>query len=253
MINLVMNARDAMPDGGRIVIETANATLDDADAQRIEDAWPGPHVVIRVTDSGVGMTPEVAAKAFEPFFTTKDVGSSGLGLSQVYGFVRGTGGHVTIDSAPGRGTTVALYLPRCDDALVATSPALIPLRHAQGTETVLVVEDDEEVLAAALEGLQDLGYRVLPATNATQAIDILRGDLPVEILFSDIVMPGGMNGVQLAVEARRLRPSIKVLLTSGYADSVLRQADGLPGDLQVLGKPYRRAELASKLRLVVGD
>jgi CheY-like chemotaxis protein len=118
---------------------------------------------------------------------------------------------------------------------------------------VLVVEDDEEVLSAALEGLQDLGYRVVPATNAAQALDILRGDTPVEILFSDIVMPGGMNGVQLAVEARRLRPSIKVLLTSGYADTVLRQADGLPGDLQVLGKPYRRAELASKLRLVVGE
>ncbi|MBV8166791.1 MAG: MASE4 domain-containing protein, partial [Alphaproteobacteria bacterium] len=207
MINLVMNARDAMPDGGRIVIDTANATLDDAEAQRIPDAWPGPHVVIRVTDSGVGMSPEVAAKAFEPFFTTKDVGSSGLGLSQVYGFVRGAGGHVTIDSVPGRGTTVALYLPRCDD-VAAPAPGVIPLRAARGTETVLVVEDDEEVLAAALEGLQDLGYRVVPATNAAQALDILRGEMRVEILFSDIVMPGGMNGVQLAVEARRLRPGL---------------------------------------------
>jgi signal transduction histidine kinase len=248
LLNLVVNARDALPNSGAIVIRTANATLSEADAALRPDAAPGPHVAISVSDTGIGMTREVVDRAFEPFFTTKDVGASGLGLSQVYGFVRGFGGHVAIDSAPGRGTTVTLYLPRAVAAAAqAPAPAAATRRAARGGETVLVVEDDAEVLAIVVEGLKELGYRTVSATNAAEALAMLRGDHPIDVMFSDVVMPGAMNGIELTREARRLRPDLKVLLTSGYTTLPAP----LPDDLPLLGKPYRRDELETKIRTAI--
>ena len=255
MLNLVINARDAMAGGGRITIETCNVTLDRQDAANNPELTAGPYVMIAVSDSGSGMTPEVLARAFDPFFTTKEVGKgSGLGLSQVYGFAKTAGGHVKIYSELGIGTTVKLYLPKSSDRPVVPEigTETASLRPASGHETILVVEDDDDVLVVASESLRELGYRVVAASNATQALDILRGDQPVDLLLSDVIMPGGMNGVQLTVEARRIRPELKVLLTSGYTAAALSLEHGLPDNLNVVEKPYRREELATKLRLVIG-
>jgi CheY-like chemotaxis protein len=191
---------------------------------------------------------------FEPFFTTKEVGKgSGLGLSQVYGFAKESGGHVKLYSELGIGTTVKLYLPRSSERVADTVRRdVVPLRSAAGSETILVVEDDEAVLATAVESLEDLGYQVLVAHNGREALEIVNGSARIDILFSDIVMPGGIDGAELAAEARRLRPSIKVLLTSGYTGAMLAGEHGLPADLPVLGKPYRRDELAAQLRVIVG-
>jgi CheY-like chemotaxis protein len=212
--------------------------------------------MIRVSDCGTGMTPEVLARAFDPFFTTNEVGKgSGLGLSQVYGFAKTAGGHVTIESELGVGTTVKLYLPKSSDRPIIAETGddeTTSLGPTSRRETILVVEDDEEVLMVAAENLRDLGYQVETAVNATQALDVLRGDHAVDLLFSDVIMPGGMNGVQLAVEARRIRPTLKVLLTSGYTAAALSREHGLPDNLNVVEKPYQREELAKKLRLVIG-
>ncbi len=252
VINLVVNARDAMSGIGRVIIETANVEIGAA----TEDLGPGRHVVISVSDTGTGMTPDVLAKAFDPFFTTKEVGrGSGLGLSQVYGFAKSIGGHVRIYSEVGVGTTVRLFVPRSatQPRVAKTMVADLPMRPAQGDEAILVVEDDADVLELAIEGLTGLGYEVLSAANAAQALDILRSDKPINLMFSDIIMPGGMNGVQLAVEARRIRPEMKVLLTSGYTAQALKLEHGLPDDLEVLGKPYRSEDLATKLRIVMEE
>ena len=211
--------------------------------------------MIRVSDCGTGMTPAVLARAFDPFFTTKEVGKgSGLGLSQVYGFAKTAGGHVTIESELGIGTTVKLYLPKSSDRpiIAETGDETTSLGPASYRETILIVEDDEEVLIVAAENLRELGYQVETAVNAAQALDVLKGDHSVDLLFSDVIMPGGMNGVQLAVEARRIRPTLKVLLTSGYTAAALSREHGLPDNLNVVEKPYQREELAKKLRLVIG-
>jgi len=255
MLNLVINARDAMAGGGRITIETSNVTLDRQEVANNPELTAGPYVMIAVSDSGSGMTPEVLARAFDPFFTTKEVGKgSGLGLSQVYGFAKTAGGHVKIYSELGVGTTVKLYLPKSSDrpAVPEIGPETASLRPASGHETILVVEDDEDVLVVASESLGELGYQVVTAGNAAHALEILRGDQPVDLLLSDVIMPGGMNGVQLTVEARRIRPELKVLLTSGYTAAALSLEHGLPDNLNVVEKPYRREELAKKLRLVIG-
>ena len=211
--------------------------------------------MITVSDSGTGMTPAVLARAFDPFFTTKEVGKgSGLGLSQVYGFTKTAGGHVTIESELGIGTTVKLYLPKASDRpiMLETGNEAVSLGPASSHETILVVEDDEDVLTVAAESLRGLGYQVETAVNAAQALDILRGDHSIDLLFSDVIMPGGMNGVQLTVEARRIRPELKVLLSSGYTAAALRREHGLPDNLNVVEKPYQREELAKKLRLLIG-
>ena len=255
ILNLVINSRDAMTGGGRITIETQNVTIDRQFAASNPEVIPGLYVMIAVSDSGTGMPPAVLARAFDPFFTTKEVGKgSGLGLSQVYGFAKSAGGHVTIESELGIGTTVKLYLPKASDRPImpetASEPAL--LGPASSHETILVVEDDEDVLMVAAESLRGLGYQVETAVNAAQALDILRGDNPVDLLFSDVIMPGGMNGVQLTVEARRIRPELKVLLSSGYTAAALSREHGLPDNLNIVEKPYQREELAKKLRLVIG-
>jgi signal transduction histidine kinase len=251
LLNLVLNARDAISGGGNIVIRTGNVVLA---AGTHPDLPPGDYVRISVRDTGSGMTKEIIARAIDPFFTTKEVGKgSGLGLSQVYGFVRAAAGALRIDSEAGEGTTVELYLPKSTERpLRPQTFDLVPIRPAQGDETILVVEDDPDVLNVAVSGLLDLGYEVKTATNADEAMDVLRREADIDVLFSDVVMPGGMNGAQLAIEARRIRPDLKVLLTSGYTAAALNEDHGLSERLEVLRKPYRREELANKLRLVIG-
>ena len=210
--------------------------------------------MIAVSDCGTGMTPAVLARAFEPFFTTKEAGKgSGLGLSQVYGFAKTAGGYVTIYSELGIGTTVKLYLPQSSSRAIVLEPAaeMPSLQSARGRETILLVEDDEEVLTVTAESLKELGYQVVTAVDAARALEILQGDLPIDLLFSDVIIPGGTNGAQLAVKARCVRPELKVLLTSGYTAAALSLEHGLPDNLNVVGKPYQRDELAVKLRLAI--
>ncbi len=259
VLNLIVNARDAVEDGAgpaRIEVTSRNAHLGTA-AVADRGVPPGPYVIVSVRDRGTGMTPETLQRVFEPFFTTKEVGKgTGLGLSQVYGFSRSAGGFVEIETELGVGTSVSLCLPRsADPATEEAGPkggGALPLRRASEGETVLLVEDDTQVLAMAIESLEELRYRVIVAHNAAEALEHLRSAERVDILFSDVVMPGGMNGSQLAVEAQRIRPGLKVLLTSGYvADLDDGQTIG-QGELPVLNKPYRRDELARSLRLVLG-
>ena len=254
VLNLVVNARDAMPDGGVITVSTRNVHRDTrATADR--GIAPGAYVMVTVTDTGTGIDAATLVRAFEPFFTTKEVGKgSGLGLSQVYGFARSAGGDVAIESEVGRGTSVRLYFPPSADVPaeeIAPAPGKVPLRAATSGETVLLVEDDEQVLDMAIESLEELRYTVIVAHNAREALEHVRGPTRIDIMFSDVVMPGGMNGAQLAVEARRLRPELKVLLTSGYVGEPLTSKP-IADDMDVLNKPYRRDELAQKLRVVLG-
>jgi signal transduction histidine kinase/CheY-like chemotaxis protein len=250
LVNLVLNARDASDGEGRIVIETRNTRFATG---VLPDVPPGDYVQVSVSDTGRGMTPDVVARAFEPFFTTKDVGKgSGLGLSQVHGFVGSAGGQLRIESAPDQGTTVSIYLPKSAERSARLEPVgLPPIRPATAHETVLVVEDDPDVLDIAVRGLQELGYEVKTASDAREALDILGETTGIDVLFSDVVMPGGMNGAQLAVAAQRIRPDLKVLLTSGYTPAALSSDHGLPERLEVLRKPYRREDLATTLQRVM--
>ncbi len=251
ILNLVVNARDAMPLGGKLAIATGNVVIDAAQARRSPDLAAGAYVMVRVTDTGIGMDPDVATHAFEPFFTTKEVGKgTGLGLSQVYGFIKQSGGHVVIDSTPGVGTTFRLYLPRCDAARpVSERDAEVPSVTPTGHETVLVVEDNAEVLELAVTTISDLGYRVLTAVDGPSALGIIRGGEPIDLLFSDVVMPGGMNGFELVSKARAIRIGLKALVTSGYAN-VHRPGSDRP-DVPLLQKPYRRGDLAQCIRMAL--
>jgi signal transduction histidine kinase len=259
VLNLIVNARDAMQDGpgeASIEVRSRNVRLGTA-AVADKGVPPGDYIMISVTDTGAGIAPEALGRVFEPFFTTKEVGKgTGLGLSQVYGFTRSAKGFVTIESEVGRGTSVQLYFPRSLDPASQDSgigqTGTIPLRRASDGETVLLVEDDEQVLGMAIESLEELRYKVIVARNAAEALEHLNGLERIDILFSDVIMPGGMNGSKLAEEAKRIRPGLKILLTSGYvADLSEGQVIG-HGDLPVLSKPYRRDELARSLRLVLG-
>jgi signal transduction histidine kinase len=254
ILNLIVNARDATPSNGQITIETRNASVAEASGHgNRKDLRPGDYALIAVRDTGVGMNPEIATKAIDPFFTTKEVGrGSGLGLSQVYGFAKSFDGSLTIDSEVGSGTTITIYLPKSSEPLaeVVKASRTMPVRRAsRAGDTVLVVEDEPRVLELAVQELKELGYCVLTASRAEQALEILRGDNQIDLLFSDIVMPGGMNGAQLAVEARRIRPDIKILLTSGYSSEALT-SHGIPSDVDLLQKPYRRDELVERMRVV---
>ncbi len=250
LLNLAVNARDAMPAGGRLIIETGWAHIDESHTAAFADAIPGSYVTLAVTDTGMGMTPEVRQRAFEPFYTTKGPGAgSGLGLSMVYGFVKQSGGHVQLYSEPGHGTTVRLYLPARDSAApAATPPAAAPVASAAFGETILVVEDDPRVRRVAVRRLKELGYGVIEADGGPAALRVLDRDEPLDLLFSDIVMAGGMTGVDLAQEARRRRPELKILLTSGYAEPAVSK-DGLSlSKAGWLSKPYSIDELQAKLR-----
>ncbi|MBV8169467.1 MAG: PAS domain S-box protein [Alphaproteobacteria bacterium] len=248
LLNLVVNARDAMPAGGTVTIATTAADLPPARVSATDDARGG-FIVVSVRDTGEGMTPEVLGRAFDPFFTTKEVGKgTGLGLSQVYGFVAQSGGHVELESAPGRGTTVTLYLPRSTAVAKAPAPARTAIEPAVKQTTVLLVEDDPEVQLAAREMLRVLGCTVLTAGDAHGALDIIKQGADVDVLFTDVVMPGGVNGIALAREARGLRPDLTVLLSSGYPRGVLAEEHGLRGQFTFIAKPYRATEVAETLK-----
>lgn len=254
VLNLIVNARDAMPRGGRIRVETRGIHRDRR-AAASRNLTAGPYVVVSVTDDGIGMDTETISRAFEPFFTTKEVGKgSGLGLAQVYGFARSAGGEVLIESQAGSGTTVSLYFPHSlDNAIEETYAPLsdAALRPGSNGETILLVEDDAQVLDMAIESLKELNYKVVVARNAREALDHLKGAQPIDILFSDILMPGGMNGAQLAAKAQEIRPGMRVLLTSGY---ITHQTEAdVSSDMPILNKPYRRDELARTLRAVLAD
>ncbi|MBX3499213.1 MAG: PAS domain S-box protein [Alphaproteobacteria bacterium] len=250
ILNLAINARDAMPGGGRLTIATGNAIVDASYATGRHDVAIGDYVVVSISDTGTGMTPQTLAHAFEPFFTTKDVGKgTGLGLSMVYGFVQQSGGHVTIHSEAGEGTTVRMYLPRASDADGApgNGETQAPLSTARG-ETILLVEDDDLVRGHVVTQLRQLGYRVTPASDGRQALALLAGEEPVDLLFTDMVMPGGIGGRELAEQARRLRPGIRTLFTTGYSADAVARAGRLELDAPLLGKPYRLRELAERIR-----
>ena len=253
ILNLALNAQEAMPYGGCITIASANVPLDQHYRNLHPEVPPGRYVMVAVTDDGQGMPPDVLAKAFEPFFTTKEVGKgSGLGLSMVYGFVKQSNGHITIYSEPELGTTVRMYLPATDiesdaQALDATD-ALATDEAPSGNGTVLVVEDDPFVRAYAVASVEDLGYNVLAAVDGREALAQLAEDVEIDILFSDVVMPGGVNGLMLAKLAIELRPNLKVLLTSGYGLETLAARGHVTPGTVVLHKPYRRFELAQRLR-----
>jgi PAS domain S-box-containing protein len=255
VLNLAVNARDAMPDGGRITIETLNAVLDAREAEINPEIKPGDYVVVAVHDTGCGMPPDVVARAFEPFFTTKDVGKgTGLGLSMVYGFVKQSDGHVRLSSEVGNGTVVRLYLPRSTVAGAAVdgarpaSPAL-----PSGEETILFVEDDPMVRQHTERQIATLGYRVVTAENAAAALAHVEEGCQPDLLFTDIVMPGGVNGRQLAQKLRLRWPTLRVLYTSGYARGTLDVDGEQVPSKYVLGKPYRRSDLANKLREVLDE
>ncbi|MFC3230079.1 PAS domain S-box protein [Marinibaculum pumilum] len=252
VLNLCLNARDAMPDGGRLTVETANAHLDRDYADWNEEVVPGDYLMVAVSDTGTGMAPEVVARAFEPFFTTKGVGQgSGLGLSMVFGFAKQSHGHVKIYSEPGQGTTVRLYLPRAAEGEAVLPGARLSAGTTGGTERILLVEDDELVRRHVGSQLEALGYRVTAAASGPEALDVLRTGRQIDLLFTDVVMPGGMDGRQLAEAALKLQPGLPVLFTSGYAENAIVHHGRLDPGVHLLNKPYRQQDLAVKLRQVL--
>jgi PAS domain S-box-containing protein len=248
LLNLVLNARDAMDGAGKLSIVASNASLDEHDARRLPGASPGEYVMLAVSDSGSGMSEEVMQHALEPFFTTKPEGhGTGLGLSMVYGFVTQSGGHLKIDSASGAGTTVRIYLPR--SFAEAEAPAVPAPRDAVGgSETILVVEDDPQVRAIVVALLADLGYHVLQASDPRGALAIIDGGVPVDLLFTDVVMPGELRSPELARRAKLAQPALEVLYTSGYAEDGIVHGGRLERGVALLSKPYSREDLARKIR-----
>ena len=251
LLNLAVNARDAMPQGGRLTIETANTSLDeDYVAALTEIVAPGQYVLIAVRDTGTGMDESTLQRAFEPFFTTKPIGQgTGLGLSQVYGFIRQSAGYVKIYSELGEGTTIKLYLPRDRASVAEEVPTLsVQSPHALGAECILVVEDDEMLRGHATEILRELGYRVVEAENGAVALRALARNPEIRLLFTDVVMPGGMNGRQLADQARAMKPGLKVLFTTGYTRNAIVHHGRLDSDVNLVSKPYSFDQLATKIR-----
>ncbi|MCA8932569.1 MAG: PAS domain S-box protein, partial [Rhodospirillaceae bacterium] len=250
VLNLAINARDAMPEGGKLTIETANARLDHRYIGQNSDVVPGDYVMVAVSDTGCGIERSQLDKVFQPFFTTKPKGrGTGLGLSMVYGFVKQTGGHIKIYSEVGHGTTVKLYLPRDDGTGESLQVRRVEVEEpVGGRETILVAEDDPAVRDVAVELLTDLGYRVLAAENGAAALRVLRDNPSVDLLFSDVVMPGGMNGVDLAEQVQLERPAMKVLFASGYTEAAAARLDSARFSGSLITKPYRREQLARRVR-----
>ncbi len=249
MLNLALNARDAMPNGGKLTLETLGVVLDEHYARMNADVVPGPYVLIAVSDSGTGIPADIIDKVFDPFFTTKDVGEgTGLGLSMVYGFVKQSSGHIKIYSEWGHGTVVKMYLPRAKEQpqQAATTPVIENARG--GGETILVVEDDTLVRKHAVALVAALGYITLAANNAAEALALIDDHPDIDLLFTDVVMPGAMNGRQLADEAVKRRPQLKVLFTSGYTEDALLHHGRLDPGVLLLAKPYRRTDLARMVR-----
>ena len=252
LLNLAVNARDAMPDGGKLTIEVANTHIDDHYAAQEEEVVPGQYVLISMSDTGQGMDPDTLSHAIEPFFTTKEVGrGTGLGLSMVYGFIKQSGGHIRVYSEPGQGTSVKIYLPRHYGPVPANDHADLTPREPSGGghETVLVCEDDDKVRAYAVEVLNELGYRVIEASSGAAALDALdRASPPVDLLLTDVVLPGGMTGADVAREATQRRPDLKILFATGYARNAIFHHGRLDPGVELLTKPFSYADLAAKVR-----
>ncbi len=254
LINIVVNARDAMPDGGVITFETQNIDIHEGMDNLPEGLMPGPYVQLTVSDTGYGMDKETLERIFDPFFTTKDIGKgTGLGLSMVYGFLRDSGGGVSVTSEKGKGSSFLIYLPRSQDL----SPAAdvqgdVPEKITGGSDSILIVEDEAEIrnLAAAL--LKSYGYSVIEGQNATDALEILSGDKHVDLLFTDVAMPGDMNGIQLAARAMALRPDLQVLFTTGYTQDSVPDYDLIRDRYSMLSKPYEHVDLMRMIRVLLG-
>jgi CheY-like chemotaxis protein len=256
IVNMAVNARDAMPNGGKLVIETRNIVLDAAHSDFHPELKPGEYVQLSISDTGSGMPANVRDRVFEPFFTTKEKGrGTGLGLAMVYGFVKQSGGHVTIYSEQGHGTTFSLYFPhfpRADGLGAPSFERAMADTDPQASETILVVEDDERVRKLTVTRLKLIGYHVLEASDGLKALDILTGGQAVDLVFTDLILPGGMSGRAVAARARKLKPEIKVLLTSGYAEELVRGDNLEREQLRVLRKPYHQTDLVTALRDVLG-
>jgi CheY-like chemotaxis protein len=253
ILNLALNARDAMPEGGKLTLETRNVVLDADYAGQNNDVEPGNYVMIAVSDTGEGIPGTLLDKVFEPFFTTKEVGKgSGLGLSMVYGFVKQSHGHIKIYSEQGHGTTVKLYLPRASATAETDAEARFAelglSENGSADETILIVEDDVMVRDYVVKQIDRLGYRTLSAGNAAEALAIIDGPGNIDLLFTDVIMPGGMNGRQLATEAVKRRPGLKVLYTSGYTENAIVHHGRLDAGVMLLTKPYLSSDLARGIR-----
>jgi CheY-like chemotaxis protein len=253
LLNLCINARDAMPEGGRLTIETANSWIDERGA-RVRDMQPGQYVAICVSDTGTGMPPEVLSRAFDPFFTTKPAGrGTGLGLSMVYGFARQSGGQARLYSEVGGGTTVRLYLPRhgtepADEEIEADR------QHAPCAamgETVLVVDDEPTVRMLVTEVLEDHGYSAIEAADSVSALKVLRSDVRIDLLITDVGLPGSMNGRQMADAAREARPGLRVLFITGYAENAAIGKSPLQPGMHVLSKPFSMDKLTASIRVLI--
>jgi CheY-like chemotaxis protein len=250
LLNLCINARDAMPDGGSLMIETNNQWLDERGA-RERDVPAGQYVTLSVTDTGVGMTPAVLARAFDPFFTTKPLGAgTGLGLSMTYGFARQSGGQVRIYSEVGRGATVRLYLPRHigNAEAIDAPPVLSDMAHATRGETVLVIDDEPLVRMLVTDVLRELGYTAIEAVDGLAGLKILRSTVRIDLLITDIGLPGGMDGGQVAEAARKLRPAVKVLFITGFAEKAVLSHGHIEAGMSVLTKPFSMEALASRVK-----
>jgi len=253
IVNLALNARDAMPSGGKLTLETANVYLDESYAAAHREVRAGPYVMIAVSDTGAGIPAAIQDKVFEPFFTTKEVGKgTGLGLSMVYGFVKQSGGHIKIYSEEGQGTTIKVYLPRAegDSGRSADAPSVVPLTG--GKETILVVEDDMLVRQYVIAQLESLGYTTVAASNSLEALALIASSRKFDLLFTDVIMPGAMNGRQLADTAIKRLPELKVLFTSGYAENAIIHHGRLDAGVLLLAKPYRKSDLARMIRTALG-
>ena len=253
LLNLCINARDAMPEGGRLTIETANKWLDDRAAKE-RDLPPGQYVSLCVTDTGTGMTPDIVARIFDPFFTTKPLGEgTGLGLSMIYGFARQSGGQIRVYSEVGRGTTMCLYLPRHDDDTESTEAANLnnAIEHTGDGEVVMVIDDEPTIRMLIAEVLEDAGYAAIEASDGPAGLRVLQSASKIDLLITDVGLPGGMNGRQVADAARVLRPDLKVLFVTGYAENAVIGNGQLEKGMQVIAKPFAMDVLAKKIREMI--
>ncbi|HET9586905.1 MAG TPA: PAS domain S-box protein, partial [Bradyrhizobium sp.] len=253
VLNLALNARDAMPNGGKLALETSNVYLDENYASMQDEVAAGNYVMIAVSDTGTGIPAALLERVFDPFFTTKEVGKgTGLGLSMVFGFVKQSGGHIKLYSEEGHGTSVKIYLPRATGLNQTAAEALVSVDIEGGSEAVLVVEDDPLVRRYVMTQIESLGYTTLEAANATDALHVIDNGANIDLLFTDVIMPGHMNGRQLVDEALKRRPGLKTLYTSGYTENAIVHHGRLDSGVLLLAKPYRKSELARMIRLALG-
>jgi PAS domain S-box-containing protein len=254
ILNLALNARDAMPKGGKLVLETRNVYLDEGYTSMHSEVTPGNYVMLAVSDTGSGISAANLERVFDPFFTTKPVGKgTGLGLSMVFGFVKQSGGHIKIYSEEGHGTTVRIYLPRSRGVHQTETETMAASDVRGGHEVVLIVEDDPLVRKYVITQIQSLGYTTLDAANATEALDIIDNNANIDLLFTDVIMPGPMNGRHLVDQALKRRPDLKTLFTSGYTENAIVHHGRLDSGVLLLAKPYRKSELARMIRLALGS